>query len=331
MLTLSISIIIPVFNSEKYLDTCLASVVNSITDRDEIIIVNDGSTDNSLQIINKYIDKCSLVECSKNSGAAFARNQGAHNASKDILIFMDSDVVVQRVQLEQVRKYFHEHNTVHAATLNVDCNFSHGDFFSDFKNLYMSLILSNSCQVVNYIYGSFCVSRRIGFIDWPVTLRMTEDSLWGYKQSKVGLLIHFINEIKITHLKKYTLTSLVKNDFLIASYFARSFITSRRWLTLFSKEKFGHVSKIQKISVVLSIVSIIALSISFYAAFFVVLSWSFINYNLFKFLYVKRGLLFSLKGYLWYFVDNIIYAAGIFHGIVISLKNDDVSNKRELK
>ena len=91
-----ISIIVPVYNSEKYLRRCLDSLQNQSFKDIEIIIVNDGSTDNSQQIIDEYCNDRRIV-CynQKNSGQAAARNFGLHNANGDFILFVDSDDYVE--------------------------------------------------------------------------------------------------------------------------------------------------------------------------------------------------------------------------------------------
>lgn len=88
-----ISIIIPVYNTAKYLPSCLNSVVNQTYQNLEIILINDGSTDNSLQIIQKYTKKDSRIKVinQKNQGQSAARNAGLKKATGDYISFIDSD------------------------------------------------------------------------------------------------------------------------------------------------------------------------------------------------------------------------------------------------
>lgn len=88
-----ISIIIPVYNVEKYLRDALDSVVNQTYTNLEIVIVNDGSTDNSLDICNEYAknDRRIIVISIQNSGAAVARNRGLDCATGEFIVFVDSD------------------------------------------------------------------------------------------------------------------------------------------------------------------------------------------------------------------------------------------------
>ena len=88
-----ISIIIPVYNTAIYLDKCLTSVCNQTFSDLEIIIVNDGSTDNSSEIINKYmnIDSRIVVINQQNRGISAARNSGLKIARGNFIAFLDSD------------------------------------------------------------------------------------------------------------------------------------------------------------------------------------------------------------------------------------------------
>ncbi len=89
----SISLIIPVYNMEKYLVHCLESVIKQISSFDEIIIVNDGSTDNSLFICEKYMSKYKNFKLinQENKGLSAARNIGMNLASSEYVMFLDSD------------------------------------------------------------------------------------------------------------------------------------------------------------------------------------------------------------------------------------------------
>ena len=88
-----ISIIVPVYNVEKYLDQCITSIINQSMKELEIILVNDGSTDNSLQICNKYkaLDERIMVLDKKNGGLSDARNYGLKYANAEFIGFVDSD------------------------------------------------------------------------------------------------------------------------------------------------------------------------------------------------------------------------------------------------
>ena len=88
-----VSVIVPVYNVEKYLKDCLNSVTNQTLEDIEIICVNDGSTDNSLAILEDYAKKDSRIKIinQKNKGLSGARNTGMKHVQGEYILFLDSD------------------------------------------------------------------------------------------------------------------------------------------------------------------------------------------------------------------------------------------------
>ena len=91
--SIKFTIIIPVFNTQKYLYQCIESVVNQKYKNLEIIIINDGSTDGSEMVINSFLEKYPNITYVKqnNHGLAYTRNKGIGLATGDYIYFMDSD------------------------------------------------------------------------------------------------------------------------------------------------------------------------------------------------------------------------------------------------
>ena len=89
----TLSVIVPVYNTEKYLRECLDSVINQTLKDIEIICINDGSTDRSLDILKEYALKDNRIKIidKKNEGVAAARNDGIRIANGEFVCFMDSD------------------------------------------------------------------------------------------------------------------------------------------------------------------------------------------------------------------------------------------------
>lgn len=86
-----ISVIIPVYNTERYLPRCLDSVLSNTYDNLEVICINDGSTDNSRNILDNYkvSDERVVVINQKNSGVSAARNAGINVATGEYIAFID--------------------------------------------------------------------------------------------------------------------------------------------------------------------------------------------------------------------------------------------------
>jgi glycosyltransferase involved in cell wall biosynthesis len=83
-----VSVIVPVYNAEKYIEKCISSVLNQNYKNIELILVNDGSTDNSLELMKKYN---AIIIDKKNGGVSSARNEGLNRATGDFIMFLDSD------------------------------------------------------------------------------------------------------------------------------------------------------------------------------------------------------------------------------------------------
>lgn len=90
---MKISIIVPVYNSAKYLRTCLDSLLSQTFKHIQIICINDGSTDNSADILHEYSLKYTNIKCitQENRGLAGARNTGLRNTTTEYVMFCDSD------------------------------------------------------------------------------------------------------------------------------------------------------------------------------------------------------------------------------------------------
>ncbi|MEG1886909.1 MAG: glycosyltransferase family 2 protein [Oscillospiraceae bacterium] len=101
-----ISIIVPVYNVEKYLKKCLDSLVGQTMKEIEIICVNDGGPDNSLEILNEYAknDERIIVIDKKNEGVSAARNSALKIAEGEYIMFVDSDDWIDEAMCEEMLK-----------------------------------------------------------------------------------------------------------------------------------------------------------------------------------------------------------------------------------
>lgn len=101
---IKVSVIIPVYNAEKYLRQCLDSVLGQTLREIEVICVDDGSTDSSLAIIREYAAKAPRLRLltQPNSGAGAARNLGIENANGEYIAFVDADDWVERRYCESL-------------------------------------------------------------------------------------------------------------------------------------------------------------------------------------------------------------------------------------
>lgn len=144
-----ISIVIPIYNVEKYLRKCLDSVYSLNLDNKEVVLVNDGSTDTSINILNefknKYPNETKLIT-QKNQGLSEARNIGIKNSNGKYILFIDSDDFIIPTETEEFinfgldkkvdilignyREYYNENYIVQKSFYNLDKNLEkEGMFF----------------------------------------------------------------------------------------------------------------------------------------------------------------------------------------------------------
>ncbi|QIY84248.1 glycosyltransferase [Chryseobacterium sp. NEB161] len=128
-----ISIIVPCYNQEQYLDDCLQSVIEQTYEHWECIIINDGSTDNTSDVAKAWLDKDQrfiYIE-NKNKGVAVSRNIGIQKAKGDWIQFLDGDDIILASKLEESMAYSKEYNFI----------------YTDFKVLIDNKILPPFCDL----------------------------------------------------------------------------------------------------------------------------------------------------------------------------------------
>jgi glycosyltransferase involved in cell wall biosynthesis len=151
-----ISVIIPVYNSEKYLERCLNSVINQIYKNLEIIIVNDGSIDSSLCICQKYAENDSriIVIDKANEGVSMARNAGLNVATGEYIGFVDSDDDIAPTMYERLYTNIIKYN----ADVSV-CGFAfcykNSQVTNTIKNSQKVLIHNREDAIKNTLTGTY--------------------------------------------------------------------------------------------------------------------------------------------------------------------------------
>ena len=99
-----ISIIVPIYNAQKYLNRCIDSILNQTKKELEIILINDGSTDNTESIIKKYKDKRIIYFKNTNHGIGYTRNYGISKSTGKYIMFLDSDDYLKEDACEKLFK-----------------------------------------------------------------------------------------------------------------------------------------------------------------------------------------------------------------------------------
>ena len=122
-----VSIIVPVYNAEKYIEETIQNLQEQTYKNYEIIFVDDKSTDKSAEIIKKYVnDKLILIQNEKNEGPAISRNKGLNNANGRYICFQDADDLWEKDKIEKQLKFIKEKK----------CAFIYTGFKFKYKNKY---------------------------------------------------------------------------------------------------------------------------------------------------------------------------------------------------
>lgn len=218
-----LSIIIPVKNGSHTLDHCLRSVKRSSYRNFEVIVVNDHSTDNTVQIARSY--NCTILEAVDGEGANYARNIGASNAKGEILLFLDSDIVVRRDTILEIVETLEEEK-VDAVVGIYSAKHRHETFVSQYKNLWVRYSYLKSSPAIDWLFGSISgikrkAFERIGGFNVELLARHGHDDIElgkRFAQSKLNIVLNIDAEVE--HLKNYTIRSFIRNEFDRSSGFA---------------------------------------------------------------------------------------------------------------
>lgn len=237
-----ISIIIPVFNVEKYLPKCLDSVLNQSLKDIEIICVNDGSTDRSLDILMQYAqkDRRVVVIDQSNRGAGAARNKGIAIAKGEFIAFVDSDDAISNEMYSRLyTKGKQEHSDM---VLNAQVKLSNGKihYFTDASTMYLMEerpftikdfpVILNSCFLWNRIYRREFIVENQFLI--PEGRRFAEDLLFCTQTSACAKSISCISEpYYIYNIREGSLTDSLnkskdKSDYVKAIAETKTFLKS---------------------------------------------------------------------------------------------------------
>lgn len=108
-----VSIIIPVYNSEKFVEQCVQSAIHQTYPNLQVIVIDDGSTDRSLEICRRLEKADSRIQilCQKNRGVSSARNRGIDHAEGEYLFFLDSDDAIHPLFIEEAVRQAETHHT----------------------------------------------------------------------------------------------------------------------------------------------------------------------------------------------------------------------------
>lgn len=211
------SLIIPVYNSADYLRRCLSHIRESQVVPHEVIVVDDGSTDDSAAVAREFGVR--LLTTGARKGPAVARNQGAQAATGEIFFFLDADVCVKPETIGDVVAAFEEDPELDAMIGSYDDSPAHPDFLSRYRNLMHHFVHQRGRREASTFWSGCGIIRRAVFLQhsgFKVSYGRPaiEDIELGYRLKSAGCKLMLDDSIQVTHLKRWTFWGLVKTDVL---------------------------------------------------------------------------------------------------------------------
>jgi len=179
-----ISVIIPTYQHAKTIAQCIGSLLSQTRLPDEIIVIDDGSTDDTESKLSEYTDQIKYIKQS-NSGAQSARMNGFKQASGDLLLFCDADVVARPDMLEKLEKALREHS---------EASYAYASFMWGPKLFKSKEFDKDALKEMNFIHTTALI-RKEDFPGFDLEVKRFQDwDLWltMLEQGHVGV---FVNEV----------------------------------------------------------------------------------------------------------------------------------------
>ncbi len=331
---INISIIIPFKNAKDTLRECVKHVLEDPFPEKEVIIVDDGSDDNTAQTVPKDW-KVKHIRLKESRGPAYCRNLGAEKADGELFIFIDSDIMVPAGTINRFAETFRENPTIAAVVgmLSDRCLYSnlcscyfnlrkHYDYLS-IKDRYISALYSSVCGIRKNVfnhYNGFSTEYRTASV---------EDAEFASRLIAGGEKILLNKEIQVDHKKHHTLKSLLKSDFNRAVLFGKLLVEKRMAKTVVKKKRFFSFRFNSIITSSLSLVLILILLLSFVFSEFiwaVILILSIIIFLNFNFILLSLNKIKGSGKFIFIFLlilDSSVIGWGAFQGIAARIMKNE--------
>ncbi len=213
---IKLSVIIPVHNGGEDFRRCLVALAASFRPPDELIVVDDGSSDGSGDVARQFGAHVVRIEGAPR-GPAFARNRGAECAHGDLLVFLDADVAVHPDTLAQIEQSWKDHPELDALFASYDADPPARGLATRYKNLLHHYVHQHGSREASTFWaGCGAIDRQVfaalGGFDERYTRPAVEDIELGLRLKRAGYRVGLCPEIQVTHLKRWTLASLIRTD-----------------------------------------------------------------------------------------------------------------------
>lgn len=316
-----ISIIIPNLNGACTLRQCLSAVTTLNDSAYEVVVVDDGSQDNSVEIIGEF--PCRLIQLDQQSGASRARNVGAENSHGAILFFTDSDCVVQPDTLNKIRHIM----DAHPSDIVIGGTYTPQPYDSRFFSRFQSVFINHS-ETRNPLAPDYLASHALvinatifrnsgGFAE--DFLPILEDVEFSHRLRQTGKQLLIDPQLQVQHIFNYSLIDSLRNAYRKTKYWVMYSIQKNDIFT--DSGTASHELKVNVVCFYLSLLTLLILAgnnnplmltgIGLLAVFNLI-----INRNLFHAFYNANGSLFAVGASIYYLLAYPFpIGAGVIFGI----------------
>lgn len=211
-----ITVIVPVYNQRAELAQCLAALEASMGPDSEIIVVDDGSTDDTIAAAART--RARVLRLADNAGPAAARNHGARHARGEILLFVDADVVVAPGAVQHVTRVLSGDPTIAAVFGSYDASPTCQSVVSLYRNLLHHFVHQEGNPEASTFWAGCGAVRRAafeavtGYDEARFRRPSIEDIELGYRLRRAGYRIRLDRDLQCTHLKQWRLPSYMWSD-----------------------------------------------------------------------------------------------------------------------
>jgi glycosyltransferase involved in cell wall biosynthesis len=304
----TLSVIVPVYNGGNFLKRSLTAIINSDYHALEVIVANDGSTDDSAAISRRMGVKV-IDSPHSQSGPAAARNAAAEIAQGEILVFIDADVVVKRETLGKIAEAFRLDSGISALFGSYDDAPGAKNFLSQYRNLLHHYVHQNSNSEAATFWAGLGAIRRtafaeIGGFDAKKYARPSiEDIELGMRLRAAGHRILLGKNIQATHLKKWEVFSMLQTDiFSRAIPWSRLILTRKALINDLNLKKSDRLSALFVGLALLFTVFAGWQPLFLIPVFFLIFGCLYLNRRIIRFFAAQRGALFAAGAFFWQLV-----------------------------
>jgi GT2 family glycosyltransferase len=314
-----LSVVIPVYNSARTLERCLSAVSAQLRPGDEVIVVDDRSTDDVGAVAKRF--RAMLIRLDRQSGAAAARNRGADRATRPVILFIDADVVLRTDAIARGRAQFVD-PSIDAVIGSYDDTPEARTLVSQFKNLAHHYFHQRAGgRVGSFWSGCGFIRREVfdaagGFDEHRFSRPSIEDVELGWRVTDRGGQIVLDPRIQATHLKRWTLGSLIKTDVLYRAVpWVRWSLERRRLSGELNASRLQQVALVIAVLLVGSGVAAVSSAVA-RIVFAVLVGLAFaINRPLFRLFWRKGGARLLLAGFALQQLYYLCAVAGLMLGV----------------